>query len=110
MTYDQEAYEAGRKRANDRSREHAKRSGEPWNVLDDSVLMERWVRIRASDRDELAIAMALSRTIEACRIRAHLIAGINMGLRYAAKVEASTPKRFSWMDDWEAETGGRCEL
>lgn len=108
-SYDPRNYEE-RQAANDRSRKTAFRSGNPWLAFEDVIILEEWVKVPAADRDESGIADRLSRTIEACRNRAHLLAGIRMGMQYATKTEDRSPVRYDWMKEWEEETGGRCEF
>ena len=102
MAYDSDRYEE-RQAANDRSRAFARRDGETWTDQEDMILMTDWVGL-AGKRDEAQIAKDLGRTIEACRNRAHFLAGVSAGIRYN-KTNRSTP-RPSWADEWEAETGG----
>lgn len=104
MTYDPRNYEA-RQAANDKSRRLAFRDGQPWTVTDDALILEFWVQTPAAERDEAEVARMLERTIEACRNRAHYLAGVHTGVRYN-KQHRGEPRR-SWMDEWEEETGGR---
>lgn len=108
MTYDPAQYEK-RREANERSRLKAHRSEQPWSPAEDAFIMQEWVQAGPKQRDEELVAGIVERTIEACRNRAHLLAGIHLGLHYNKGNERPSI-RYAWMDEWERETGGYCSL
>lgn len=99
MSYDPAVYEE-RQAANDKSRRYALRDRDPWTEEDDEFILEFWVRPGPQARDESEIARALERTIEACRNRAHKLAGDNLGRRYMKEVTTTT-RTVMWTDDDE---------
>lgn len=84
--YDPKRYEE-RQAANDRSRQYAHRDGQSWTDTDDAVILQQWVYPGPEKRDEAQVAKDLGRTIEACRIRAHILRGIHTGARYNKQPE-----------------------
>lgn len=101
--YRPEEYEA-RQAANDKSREFATRSGQPWTTQDDAVLLENWIGVAPAERDEARVARDVGRTIEAVRNRVHFLVGVHTGVRYE---KAKPQRRYAWEDEWEEETGQR---
>lgn len=62
-----------RKRRNEASKAWAKRDGEPWTEEEQDFLLNEWILIDPSDRDEVTVSQILERTIEACRVRCEII-------------------------------------
>lgn len=60
---------AARRRANEASKAWAVNDHGKWTTDDDDVLMEYWILVPPSERDEVEVSKALGRTIESCRVR-----------------------------------------
>ena len=72
-TYDHRKYMESRGIINEESRDNATHYGEEWTEYDDEIILEFWVNLEPGSRDEIGVAEALGRTIEACRCRAHYV-------------------------------------
>lgn len=64
---------AARRQANAESRSWATRDREPWTEDEKDFLVEFWIDLDPSERDEVTVSKCLERTIESCRVQCEKI-------------------------------------
>jgi hypothetical protein len=66
-------YSYHRRVINERSKTWANRDGETWTRDEDDFLVEFWIDVQPTDRDEITVSQCLGRTTESCRVRCEKI-------------------------------------
>lgn len=91
-------YRQNRQIPNEKSKVSATAHNAPWSADDDDFIVEFW--ISNQQRDEVEVAAALGRTIEACRNRAHhLRVKLGIDIKHTVETEVSPGRLVAWDDD-----------